>query len=63
MQGLTFEQEMRLTQDAEHKLHMLQSDTADAKQRSKRLAEQCSLSIQKWQTVVSEMQEQIRKQH
>ena len=61
--GLNFEQEMRLVQDAEHKLHMLKADTADAKQRSKTLAESCQLSIQKWQTKVSEMQEQIRRAH
>jgi chromosome segregation ATPase len=61
--GLNFEQEMRLAQDAEHKLHMLKSDTADAKQRSKTLAESCALSIQKWQTRVTEMQEQIRRAH
>ena len=45
VQGLSFEQEMRLIQDSEHKLHMLQTDTADAKQRSKRLQEQCGLSL------------------
>jgi len=39
---------MRLAQDAEHKLHMLKADTADAKQRSKAMAEQCQLSISKW---------------
>lgn len=54
---------MRLIQDSEHKLHMLQTDTADAKQRSKRLQDQCGLSIQKWQTLVSETQQQIKKDH
>lgn len=43
--SLNFEQEIRLTQAAEHKLHMLRADTADAKQRSKALADSCQLAI------------------
>lgn len=46
--GLKAEREMRLTQDADHKLHMLRADTADARQRAKALAAACSLAIQKW---------------
>jgi len=42
------EREMRVSQDAEHKLHMLKTDTADAKQRAKAFSDACSLAIQKW---------------
>lgn len=61
--SLNFEQELRLAQDAEHKLHMLRADTADAKQRSKALGDSCQLAIQKWQTKVTEMQERIKAAH
>jgi len=46
--GMKAERDMRLIQDAEHKLHMLKVDTADAKQRAKSLTDACSLAIQKW---------------
>lgn len=57
------ERDMRLTQDADHKLHMLKVDTADAKQRAKSLTDACQLSIQKWATKVAEMQTQVRRVH
>jgi len=43
--SLKAEREMRLSQDAEHKLHMLRADTADAKQRAKALSDACTLAI------------------
>ena len=61
--SLNFEQEIRLTQAAEHKLHMMRADTADAKQRSKALADSCQLAIQKWQTRVTEMEDKIKSAH
>ncbi len=39
--GIKAERDMRLTQDAEHKLHMLKADTADAKLRAKTLSDAC----------------------
>lgn len=42
---------------------MLKADTADAKQRYKAMADACQLSIQKWQTKVVEMQDDIQRAH
>ncbi len=42
---------------------MLKADTADARQRYKAMADSCQLSIQKWQTKVVEMQDQIMRAH